>query len=328
MKRLPFMLVAVLALVLAMAVMVSANGGPHGGFDPTTDACAGCHRAHTAIGRRLLVQPTTLDLCVSCHGSAGFGANTNVEDGFYLSSRDDPPLGAGGDVGAANTPDNAPLLGGGFINYRGAPVTSSHDAGGTNDAAWGNGVDRGLTSPLVDGGLTCGICHDPHGTNTYRLIRSPLNGADVTAPQVDEDDAKDYDTEQWGAGMSSICAACHQAYHETGEDVGHDVTNQNAGGGFTHRIDMPWNGDALTDPFIGLGTDNPETVGMGGYTVPLAGSDVVCMTCHLPHGTSAAEDGFAAGDFDPDGPQGPVPAGDSSLLRLDNRGVCEVCHQK
>lgn len=332
MKRLLLVVVAVLVVVLTMTVMVSADGGPHGGFTPTTDACAGCHRAHTAIGPRLLLRPTTLDLCISCHGSTGTGANTNVEDGFYLSSRDDPPGGADGNVGAANTPDNAPLLGGGFVNYQGVPVTSSHDATGTVDAAWGNGVDRGVTATLVDGGLSCASCHDPHGTSTYRIIRSPINGVAVTAAQVDEGAAKDYDSEQWGAGMSSICAACHQAYHETGADVGHDVTNQIASGGFTHRIDMPWDGDALTDPFIGVGTANPETVGLGGFTVPLAesgtGDTVVCMTCHLPHGTSAAATGFADGAFDPAGPQGPIPAGDSSLLRLDNRGVCEVCHQK
>ncbi len=331
MRKLILATVVVLALALTMVGLASANGGPHGGYTATTDACAGCHRAHTAIGPRLLVRSSTYDLCISCHGSAGAGANTNVEDGYYLSSRDDPPGGADGNVGAANTPDNAPLLGGGFQYYQGITVTSSHDPTGTVLAAWGNAVDRGTTADLSEG-LSCASCHDPHGSPNYRIIKATVNGVAVSVDQVDEGAAKDYDTEQWGAGMSNICAACHVAYHETGADVGHDTTNQAYGGGFTHRVDMPWNGDALTDPLIGMGTNNPETVGFGGYTLPLAESGtadrVVCMTCHLPHGTSAQMTGFADPAFDPSGPQGPIPAGDSSLLRLDNRGVCEVCHQK
>jgi hypothetical protein len=259
------------------------------------------------------------------------GANTNVEDGFFLSSRDDFPSGADGDVGAANTPDNAPLLGGGFVNYNGVAVTSSHDPTGAIAAAWGNGGVRGVTTDLTAGNLTCASCHHPHGSPNYRNIREIVNGVVVNAAQVDEGAAKDYDTEQWGAGMSTICAACHGAYHQTAAGTGSDA-GMVASGGYTHRIDMPWNGDSGTDPLIGMGAANPETVGLGGYTLPLAESGlndtVVCMTCHLPHGTAAMMTGFTDAAFDPPGPQGPIATGDSSLLRLDNRGVCAVCHQK
>ena len=330
MKRSALVTILVLALALVTSGVALANGGPHGGYTPTTDSCAGCHRAHTAVGPRLLVQASTRDLCVSCHGTAGAGANTNVDDGFYLSSRDDAAANA--NVGAANTPDNASLLSGGFVNYGGVAVTSMHDADGTTAAAWGNGGMRGdNTTDLVAGNLTCASCHDPHGNGNYRMIRASLNGAFPNPAQVDEGAAKDYDTEQWGSGMSSICAACHGAYHQTTAGSGSDA-GMVASGGYTHRVDMPWNGDAGTDPLIGMGTANPETTGLGGHTLPLAETGttdaVVCMTCHLPHGTSASMTGFADPAFDPTGPQPPIPAGDSSLLRLDNRGVCEVCHQK
>ena len=255
----------------------------------------------------------------------------NVDDGFYLSSRDDAPGGADGNVGAANTPDNAPLLGGGFVNFGGTAVTSIHDADGTTAASWGNGVNRGLTADLTAGNLSCASCHDPHGSPNYRIVRETVNGVAVNAALVDEGAAKDYDSEQWGAGTSTICAACHGAYHVTAAGAGSDP-GMVASGGYTHRIDVPWNGDAGTDPVIGMGTANPETVGLGGFTLPLAETGtndlLVCMTCHMPHGTAAAMTGFADGAFDPTGPQGPIPSGDSALLRLDNRGVCEVCHQK
>ncbi len=320
MKKWIWILVLVFALTLVVVVPVSANGGPHGGYNATTDACAGCHRAHTATGPKLLVASSTYALCITCHGAAGSGANTNVEDGIYLSSRDDSLF--NGDVGAANTPDNASLLGGGFVNYGGQPVTSTHDPTGSTAAAWGNGVARGSTANLADGNLTCASCHDPHGSNNYRIIKETINGVAVTVSQVDEGAAKDYDTEQWPANVSNVCKACHTSYHVTRAGSGHDNTDNGTGNAdygadistYAHRIDMP---------FTYGSNQNPETTGFNGYTLPLADSAggqylVVCQTCHLPHGTSAQMTNAA---LDPN-------TNDSALLRLDNRGVCEVCHQK
>jgi predicted CXXCH cytochrome family protein len=322
-KRVLIVIVVGLILAFATTGLALANGGPHGGYTPTTDACAGCHRAHTAIGPNLLMV-SSYDLCITCHGAAGSGANTNVDDGYYLSSRDD----VGGDYnhGAANTPDNAPLLGGGFVNYRGVAVTSIHSPDGAEIAAWGNGVPRGSLADIAES-LNCASCHDPHGSPNYRIINAEVNGTIVSVAQVDEGAAKDYDTEQWGAGTSSVCAACHGAYHVT--RAGSGSNNDDDGGGnldyggdistFAHRIDMPYTFGANV---------NPETVGLGGYYLPLAqsgsGDLVVCMTCHLPHGTSTA----MVGNADLGGLPGETSATDSALLRIDNRGVCEVCHQK
>ena len=299
-----FLLIAVLVALAAfgLATLASANGGPHGGYTATTDACASCHRAHTATGPKLLVQSSTYNLCISCHGSAGTGADTNVEDGFFLSTR------SSSTTGTANTTDNAPLLGGGFVNYKGAAVTSKHDPDGTLSAAWGNGVARGSTANLASA-LTCASCHDPHGSNNYRIIKATVNGNAVSVAQVDEGANKDYDTEQWGTGQSNVCAACHSDYHKTTAGQGSILD----GATYTHRIGMS---------FSYGGNANPETVGFGGLTLPLAetgtNNTVECQTCHLPHGTSATMTTAA---------QGPN-TGDSALLRLDNRGVCEVCHQK
>jgi predicted CXXCH cytochrome family protein len=313
-----------MVLVFAMTGLALANGGPHGGYTATTDGCAGCHRAHTAPGPNLLVRTSTYDLCMSCHGSSGTGANTNVDDGYYLSSRDD--TGGNYDHGAANTDDLAPLLGGGFVNYDGATVTSIHSPDGVDLAAWGNGVARGSLADLAEV-LTCASCHDPHGSSNYRIINEEINGVAVAVAQVDEGAAKDYDSEQWGSGTSSVCAACHGAYHVTRADSG--SSNGDDGGGnpdyggditsFAHRVDMPFTYGANA---------NPETAGLDGYHLPLAESGgsnaVVCMTCHLPHGTSVAMTGITDGA----GLPGETSAIDSALLRVENRGVCQVCHQK
>lgn len=323
MKKLIIIITIIAVLAVATTGLTSADGGPHGGYTATTDACAGCHRAHTATGPNLLIVSSTYDLCMSCHGSTGLGANTNVDDGYYLSSRDD--TGSNDDEGAANTPDNSPLLGGGFVYYEGTSVTSSHDmaSGGNTTMAWGNGGTRGVATNISDPTFSCASCHDPHGSPNYRIINATVNGNPVAVAQVDEGAAKDYDTEQWGTGTSDLCAACHGAYHVTSVGSGSDPAMVGSGG-YTHRVDMT---------YVYGANNNPETVGLAGYTLPLAESGavdrVVCMTCHLPHGSSAQMAGIADGGPDGTGTlPGDTTANDSALLRLDNRGVCEVCHQK
>ncbi len=295
----------VVGLLVALAGQAYANGGPHGGYTATTDACAGCHRAHTAQGPNLLTATSTYNLCMSCHGSAGTGADTNVEDGVYTNR-------AGGGEGTVN----AALLGGGFTNYNATAVTSIHDADGSTSAAWGFGVARGSTANLP-GVLTCGSCHDPHGSNNYRIIRENIAGEAVTVDQVDEAN-KDYTTENWPDNVSNACVACHGAYHVTRANSGEDNSDDGAGntdyGGdistYAHRVGMSYQYGGNADP---------ESTGYGGYTLPLTASkNVACQTCHLPHGTSASMTTQATAPY----------TNDSALLRLDNRGVCEVCHQK
>ena len=85
MKKLLIALVIGLLLVAALATVASADNGPHGGFTSTTDACAGCHRAHSAKSgaNTLLVMSSVDALCLSCHGGASTNAYTNVENGYY-----------------------------------------------------------------------------------------------------------------------------------------------------------------------------------------------------------------------------------------------------
>ncbi len=302
MKKLLIITGVVLLGTLGMSRVAFANGGPHTGITANTDTCALCHRVNSETGAPSLVVQSTYQLCMSCHGT-GMGANTNVADGIYFSGGDD--FSTSSDEGAANTPDGAALLGGGFVSYKGKPVTSAHNSMGKATAAWGNAGIRGKTSVLATS-LTCTSCHDPHGSNNYRMLKETINGHKVSVEQVDEGAAKDYDTEQWGAGTDSLCIACHEAYNVTSAGAGSDAAML-ASGGFAHRVGMPYNYDKNA---------NPETVGYEGYRLPLAqsgnGDLVACMTCHLPHGTSAEmSDGR-----------------DSALLRLDNSGVCQVCHQK
>lgn len=69
-------LIWILILIGTIALFphfVQANGGPHGDYTPTTDACAGCHRTHTASSPSLTTN-TGDALCMTCHSTNGTGA--------------------------------------------------------------------------------------------------------------------------------------------------------------------------------------------------------------------------------------------------------------
>lgn len=180
MKKLLIALVLGLLLIAALATVASADNGPHGGFTSTTDACASCHRAHTAqVGSNSLLVLDPEALCLSCHD--GTGAGTDVEDGVYSQ--------AGSTVAGMGTEgtDGASLLGGGFVNatmahsWSGAttfnaafngvsqPTTSTHNIGATG-TVWGSGANNSANGSLV---LECTSCHDPHGSAGFDTSTTP-----------------------------------------------------------------------------------------------------------------------------------------------------------
>jgi hypothetical protein len=58
----------------------------------------------------------------------------------------------------------------------------------------------------------------------------------------------------------------------------------------------------------------------------VAGRD--CLTCHVSHGSNAAMAGAYSGNFPyPDSTvAAPHTTGSSRLLKVDNRGTCQMCH--
>jgi predicted CXXCH cytochrome family protein len=187
----------VAALVVLTPSLAFANYAVHGGYSMATDACAGCHRAHTApspitwtdtTGEErsallLSLAPDTEQFCYTCHGVSMEGADTNVFDGIYEADDadlgDDAPLNNAGD----------PLNGGGFNT---AVYPTVHYPALTNWVAYGGGP-TGLpgAAPLTNGGvlvdISCTICHDVHGSSNYRILKDivnavPVGGYDSAAP--------------------------------------------------------------------------------------------------------------------------------------------------
>ncbi len=300
--------------LFAGAVPASGDNGPHvkdAGL--VADTCAACHRAHTAQAPMLLKEPQTT-LCYTCHGSAATGADTDVEDGVGYS-------GAGRSGGVAGA-----LRGGGFkyaligsgnpsgngyvgnipVRSSGADVTSTHSIDSSDQTAWGNGpisatADYGKVIPL-----RCGSCHDPHGNGNYRILRPvPMDSGAATGVTIADAATKAYTTSNYWrvedvnapgfiANISAWCATCHTRYLASAESATTD--SGDAVYSYRHRSDQTSQGSAN------------------------------CIQCHVAHGSNASMGMTSAGVRNPDGT--PAAGADSRLLRIDNRGVCQMCHNK
>ncbi len=396
MKKTTILLLIATAVALMVTVtpgVAMANFAIHGNYVMDTEACAGCHRAHTAVSsitwtnsdtvpqqkNALLISTAseTYQLCYVCHDSAGQGADTDVQSGVYRGTLYGTP--------------NATLNGGGFDSVGGVAVTSKHIETGASWAAYGGGnygvpigsvlatgnaVGQVGTGNLIKMG--CDTCHDPHGSSNYRILKDNVNGVTVGGYSGDENTPDpnpnpfvisaevgypiggfrlhqpyttykpNFTTAQYAKGpgndptkgMSAWCSGCHTAYL-TQDSVGGTVYNANDRYGLTTRHRHPIN--------VALSNFKPVSRALvigGTNTLPLdhdaseAGgitnqsSDwIECLTCHAAHGSSAVMTGFA-NVVDSTNPQkdtgggGVAPTDHSALLRLNNRGVCEVCHNK
>jgi len=267
---------------------------------------------------------TGYDLCVTCHGGAG--ALTNVVQGTYL--------GVGG----------GSLRAGGFSNALmntslGASATSGATTGAhkvlgmsgyTSDTVWGMGaLNSGAGATVV---LQCYTCHDPHGKAgsakgaTYRILRAhpDLTGAGSGADVPDTGVTKKYtvndatgkyygqiypaanDTDTDNGKMTALnawCATCHQRIHATGTGAG-SASSGDAIFNYRHRTD-------------GSNVSTSDANGAPG-----------CLTCHVAHGSKAAMSTNSAAVPKPGTAEGGGVYLDSAMLRIDNRGVCQSCHNK
>jgi hypothetical protein len=211
MKKRILLALALSALVaLALPTVATANFAIHGNYVADTDACAGCHRAHTSVSTitwqdintnshsALLVSTATemWQFCYACHDATSQGADTNVQQGLY--------------EGTLYGTQGAVLNGGGFESVGVSQTTSTHVMNGASWGAYGGGypgarvagwdptangqsvgADIGESVPIK---MDCATCHDPHGSSNYRILKAYVNGnyvggytpsADPTNPNPD-----------------------------------------------------------------------------------------------------------------------------------------------
>jgi Doubled CXXCH motif (Paired_CXXCH_1) len=192
-KRIAFVMVLAAAVALLVPSVALANFAIHGNYVQDTDACAGCHRAHTSISTitwtdnfdpniqhdALLTTSATAmyEFCYACHGDGTQGADTNVQSGIYEGTL----YGVQGGI----------LNGGGFDTVDTTVTSSTHMYKGSSWGAYGGGyfgmgaVGADGQDPNANVGETvaikmdCATCHDPHGSANYRILKSVVFGNKV-----------------------------------------------------------------------------------------------------------------------------------------------------
>jgi predicted CXXCH cytochrome family protein len=251
------------------------------------------------------------------------------------------------------------------VRTTGQNVTSAHlkFVGATGvtatDKAWGNGDLNSGAGPTVDMG--CATCHNPHGNSSYRILNpipklaatgnsftDATTGVTVADAPNPANATRNYTVIQTMGGTGTLLAsqvATLPSYANTMGDYLHrtvpwdpqvSYTTVDASKGLTAN-DAP-NGFATTfngqinswcsschTRYLATGT-TPYKVDSGDAIFKYRHSNTSnkpCTTCHVAHGSNAQMTGDFSKVFPyPDG----TTAKSSRLLKIDNRGTCQACH--
>ena len=315
--------------------------------------CNGCHTMHNSENG-VLVDPN------SPNGNAFLLKDATPSDvclGCHATSR-------GSLLGGTLTAPTATKGGGNFIfltatnlndAYGGATNPISGDAAGHNLNAPGFGLSSDATLTTSPGGnypaasMGCTSCHDPHGTSDFRMLygagRTTVQGNHTfvnPAPVAVGLSVSSSTNEGTGAhtayqgGVSAWCGNCHGNFHNqaggrlehpSGSALGSTIANnynlyngtmdQNGGSQATAYL--------VQVPFEDPSNTTASTAG------PSASSQVMCLTCHRAHASSApnagrwdfnvtvlADDGVASGSYPLPNPYG----------NANQRSLCNKCHVK
>jgi predicted CXXCH cytochrome family protein len=331
------------AFNMTNAPTANADNGPHvQGWGATPDGCAACHRVHRGINEFLLLNEVET-LCLQCHDTGALGSDLDVmwgtnegtggalRAGGFERARidtDDPSLPTPGATPAA-------ILTIGVLAAPGELTQSSHSVDGSAQTIWGNGAITGASNPGLAGyDLSCGNCHDPHGNGNYRILRSIPSGSGAPTPGYAVPDNPPYPTPKLYTttnyfnmtftgstatdnilkDTSAWCSQCHTRYL---------AARRAALPADASRVDS---GDPIFEfrhTSAGWGNSSAAT--------PVASNNTrACITCHAVHGSNSTA-GFYSGSVP--NPDGVVPAAtaqpsNNKLLKMNNRGMCQKCHNQ
>jgi predicted CXXCH cytochrome family protein len=262
----------------------------HGNFQNNTNSCGNCHSTHQGDTATLLkFESAEYDLCVSCHdGTLGF---YNVK-----------------------TPSGAGTFGD-FEENSHESLTMHNVQGQTQiDAAPG-----ALTANVNEEALTCSSCHNPHGTTNERLLKTTVNGVQLTqAVDLDLVEIQDlnglkiyksngtmfdknYPDDSPQNAYSAFCSTCHTSY------LAHSGT-KTENGHYSHTTDNGKAGRNCASCHYAHGTDITMLKDTAGKTI----------ADYMRAGWSEEK----AKDYMRD-----ISAGGSAIKKYTNMAVCWACHQ-
>jgi predicted CXXCH cytochrome family protein len=242
----------------------------------------------------------------------------------------------------------------------GEPVTSAHlnlpeNGLSAPQVAWGNAAPNDGPGPTVT--LGCVTCHNPHGNGKYRILNpipsdgtGPLFEATTNASVTDAalppaGNARNYTVIQAPNGtlLATEAAAEAGSAGAMAGDYWHvrvpwtsspgtaDAPNGIAGS-FNSQI-TAWCKTCHVQYYADTQWFDPNPSGdtLFKYRHNTT-SRLACTTCHVAHGSNARmEGGYSSTQQFPD-ESAPLysisgTTGDSRLLKVDNRGTCQLCHE-
>ncbi len=240
-------------------------------------------------------------------------------------------------------------------------VTNGNHMGGQG-IVWGAGAysETPVAGTALAAGvqLECGSCHDPHGNGNYRILKAipdftPGTTAQKEARQVN---IPDTDTKVYTTTNYWFAADTNAFLGKTSADGSAYQTNM-ALQGVSATDPTP-----ISKPLLTRGT-NPQPVYVDKHIANVAawcttchtrylapsgsrsndsgdaiytyrhtsdhlsggeyGANRNCMSCHVAHGSNAT-----MGETVPvEWPGGTATSSDNRMLRVDDRGVCLLCHK-
>lgn len=345
----------------------------HGNFTEHTNACTACHGLHSSPSRerglgKLWKAPTSIDLCRSCHDGSGSKydevnglVRLDVTWAVYTSALAGP---------------FGPALGGEIVSVN---PTSVHSIGAvTINQAPGSGAPSAPETWLNQ--LSCSSCHEPHNKyRNYRILRGSIHSgrhirvrgfSEVAWTAPDRSDAAT--NQEYIGGINDFCGQCHTYFNDERLGVvdktpSDSTVAENVYGRHRHPVGIP---PAM---YTAMG-EKSVVVDVYGYPYPFEDADpqrqllpnkdlplegtytgadynrnvIVCLTCHMAHGTARAgqkqvaylngpaNNTAGAQKLDKYGGYtdrykalyNVVNGGSTVLMRTDGVGVCQKCHQK
>ncbi len=346
-------------MMLVFGTIFLLAGSSFAFHDAGVAHCNGCHTMHNSQDGALvdpdspngnawlLKDATPSDVCLSCH-ALGLGAVFSAD-----------PLAPAPLKGAGNF---TYLLEDNLYDGHGGGDTANDgswthavpgDAAGHNIVAPSRGVAADATLLTAPGGtfpasqLGCSSCHDPHGTDDFRMLyganRSVQDGLYTFANAAPEaqgisiffgSESNSNHTAYQG-GMSAWCGNCHGNFHNNNTELIHK-SGMAMGGSIASTYNL-YNGTEdmlgavqatsyLADvPFDDAANTTSSTTG------PSASSQVMCLSCHRAHASSAPDAGrwdFSVTLLEEDGLESGSYAIPDPYGSPNQRSLCNKCHAK
>jgi hypothetical protein len=339
-------------LLLTAGVLFVLGGTAYAFHDEGVARCSGCHTMHNSQNNApvdpnspgnpwLLNDATPSDVCLSCHATS----RGNEFSGTPLT----PPAQTGGGsfifLTATNLYDGrSGTVPGSAAGHSIVAPSKGLAADGTVGTAPGGGSNPSLYSSQD---LGCSSCHDPHGNENFRLLHGVgaiqdgiytfTNPAPIAVGTSYSTAETNSAHTAYQSGMSAWCGNCHGDYHDDNAGLKHP---SGIGlGGTIAGIYNRYNGTgdqtgglATTAYLAAVPFEDPANT-TSSTAGPTASSQVMCLTCHRAHASSAPDAGrwdFNVGTLDADG----VTSGTYAIPNpypnplAKQRSLCNKCHNK